>query len=183
MTIEHIEDRFRTLGPYPQEKLIRDLKTTVDDINARIDAINDATSLIVNRSKFSAGGAAAIINANDTVIFSDVRVNVGNHYNPVNGLFTVPVSGIYEFFCQLLSNNTTQLEARLVVNGVINAAAATHISIATGMTDNWGQGVLHGMLTLTAGDIVKIISQTVGGVYPDSASAYHYNWFMGSQIA
>lgn len=43
---EKLEDRFKTLGPYDQKELIRDLKTLVEDLNARIASIDsDKASL------------------------------------------------------------------------------------------------------------------------------------------
>lgn len=52
---------------------------------------------------FSARVSATIPNVtgdgtNYTIIFDDDTINIGSHYNPITGIFTAPVTGLYTFY-------------------------------------------------------------------------------------
>ena len=42
-------------------------------------------------------------------MFNDVRLNEGGHYNSSTGIYTVPVTGIYQFFAFITANPEANL--------------------------------------------------------------------------
>ena len=47
----------------------------------------------------------AEITSTSAIVFEDVYVNIGSHYNPANGRFTAPVAGTYHFSANFLKRN------------------------------------------------------------------------------
>ena len=65
-----------------------------------------------------------------TVIFDDLKANVGWHYTPSTGKFTCPVTAHYAFYTTLHRDHTREydLKADVVKNGspIIQAISALH---------------------------------------------------------
>jgi hypothetical protein len=60
----------------------------------------------------------AIYTTNQTpVVWDQVNLNNGNHYNTTNGRFTAPVTGMYHFTCTIQARNTGAKQAYFRVNG------------------------------------------------------------------
>lgn len=51
-------------------------------------------------------------------MFPEVITNVGNAYNPSNGVFTAPIGGDYVFFVNVQSYDTNSVYVDIVMNGV-----------------------------------------------------------------
>ena len=65
----------------------------------------------------------------DVIFFPYIHTNIGNHYDPSNGAFTCPYTGLYEFHVNVMSQVGYQCEASLVVaNEVIVTAWAEESS-------------------------------------------------------
>ncbi|XP_043920428.1 multimerin-2-like [Protopterus annectens] len=47
---------------------------------------------------FFASCTTALSNSVNTIRFNNVFLNIGQSYNPVTGIFTCPISGVYQFF-------------------------------------------------------------------------------------
>jgi hypothetical protein len=61
------------------------------------------------------------LGAHQAVEFDNVRVNSGNVYDKLHGLFTAPRSGLYVFSWTILTHQATYEYTELVVNGVFYA--------------------------------------------------------------
>jgi len=55
------------------------------------------SAVIAFACKKNLPSAAADNSTNDTIVFNQVQLNIGNAYNSSNGRFTAPVAGIYSF--------------------------------------------------------------------------------------
>jgi hypothetical protein len=56
--------------------------------------------------------------AGETIVFTDMVLNLGESYNTDTGVFTVPLGGIYLFTVQLCVYNNKQINYGLVVDNV-----------------------------------------------------------------
>ena len=52
-----------------------------------------------------------------TLVFPKVITNVGNGYNPSDGVFTAPRAGVYVFFVNVQSYSTNNIYVDIVLNG------------------------------------------------------------------
>ena len=55
-----------------------------------------------------------------TLVMDHVHTNIGNGYNPVDGIFTVPESGLYDFQATIMtypSNGVRKVYAEMVLGG------------------------------------------------------------------
>ncbi|XP_078322164.1 uncharacterized protein LOC144621963 [Crassostrea virginica] len=54
---------------------------------------------------------------NGRIVFGTVDLNEGKSYNPSNGIFSAPASGVYVFDCTILTQQGKAAYTSLVVNG------------------------------------------------------------------
>jgi|11BtaG_2_1085332.scaffolds.fasta_scaffold11240_4 hypothetical protein len=54
---------------------------------------------------FEAGRSAGHVSATNVVLWDDVSINIGSHYDASTGRFTAPTDGIYEFHWGGIKNN------------------------------------------------------------------------------
>ena len=54
----------------------------------------------------------------DPIVFNYPVHNVGGHYDPTTGIYTVPIDGIYEFFFHIYGYEDTSIGAFLVVDDI-----------------------------------------------------------------
>ena len=55
---------------------------------------------------FEAARSAGHVSATNVVLWDDVSINIGSHYDSSTGRFTAPTDGIYEFHWGGIKNNT-----------------------------------------------------------------------------
>nr|XP_022294885.1 complement C1q-like protein 4 [Crassostrea virginica] len=83
-----------------------------------------------------------------TLVFPKVITNVGNGYNPSDGVFTAPRAGVYVFFVNVQSYGSQIIFADIVLNGAIKVKI-----LATG---NYNAGPNLAVLSLQTGDRVWV---------------------------
>ena len=113
---------------------------------------------------------------NTPFLFTGIAVNRGGHYNPANGLFTAPVSGVYQFLARLQCGfNGGYTYIWLYKNGaVVGVEGHTNMNGVT----QWQDVSVLQQLTLSAGDTVGIINGS-GATSGVSASGGFCGFLLG----
>jgi hypothetical protein len=117
--------------------------------------------------------------AGDTIVFTDIVLNLGDSYNTDTGVFTVPLGGIYLFTVQLCIYNNKQINYGLVVDGVYMDLAKYH--------DNSGSVCCYKLTTtisVKSGNKVwvKVISRSGSGQILHHSDTYYWTSFSGVLI-
>lgn len=106
-----------------------------------------------------------------TINFDTVQLNLGNGYHNVNGVFTVPKSGIYIFSANLMFDDTNSNDAfaAIVKNGVEIASLYSR-----GADHLWDQGSQTVIVQANQTDEVYVRTKSFLNirVYPDNASTF-----------
>ncbi|XP_045206773.2 complement C1q-like protein 2 [Mercenaria mercenaria] len=89
--------------------------------------------------------------AHQNIVFDHVETNTGNGYNPHNGVFTAPVSGLYLFYTSVLADNNREVWCQVVVNGKNKGSA-----YARGTDGRHDQGSQAIIVQLQQGDDVAV---------------------------
>jgi hypothetical protein len=138
--------------------------------------------LFPNKPAFSASRDAGHVTVGNFIVFDDVRVNIGSHYNASDGKFTAPVAGNYAFFFYAMSNhslNNVNIAVEFWKNGSYLGDASP---LGRQSSDySFGQISGHIMLTLAASDYIQV--KNAGGT--DStlyATGNAHNEFSGFLI-
>ena len=110
---------------------------------------------------FSGDGS---VSGDETFIFSNARVNVGSHYNASTGIFTAPVTGLYQinYFLNPSSSNVTAryFRAKLIKTsgGTDTVIYNAHCTINNPAGDaDYNIVSASGVVSLTANDTLKVV--------------------------
>ncbi|KAL3832059.1 hypothetical protein ACJMK2_023738 [Sinanodonta woodiana] len=71
-----------------------------------------------------------------TVIFDNLYANVGNAYNPHNGIFRAPVAGLYIILFTVAAEGARTPDIEIVVDGSVLCRAVVTPDIYTGSSCN-----------------------------------------------
>jgi hypothetical protein len=114
------------------------------------------------------------INSTAAIVFEDVYVNIGSHYNPANGRFTAPVAGTYHFSANFLKRSGSGrllFHKNDVYYGSGNSQAFTSVNetmLAASI-----------IITLAAGDYINVIASIdAGDMYGDTNSHNGFSGFL-----
>ena len=106
---------------------------------------------------------------NQIVLFDEVTVNVGSHFNNTTGIFTVPVAGVYHVFYHLgkKAANGKYIQAGLYLTG--------SDSTTLGYITQWsGQDGSYGMYDTTGATV--IVNASVNQQFALTLNQTNTNW-------
>ena len=63
-------------------------------------------------------GAERVTHVSDPIVFSESRLNPGDHYDDTTGIYTNPIDGIYEFYVNVRAQPDSDFGSYLIVDGV-----------------------------------------------------------------
>jgi hypothetical protein len=110
------------------------------------------------------------------IVFANIDINRGNHYNTSNGIFTAPTAGAYYFITQAhLGNNTGYATIRILQNAGIVSNSWSGNTADSG----WNSLSASVILNLAANDTVRVQMETTK---PTNYIAETYWKFMGYLI-
>ena len=95
-----------------------------------------------------------------TLVFPKVITNVGNGYNPSDGVFTAPRAGVYVFFVNVQSYGSQSIYVDIVLNG------ATKVRTMAITSNDAGPNLA--VLSLQTGDRVWVKYYAGQGYYTHS---------------
>ena len=88
-----------------------------------------------------------------TLVFPKVITNVGNGYNPSDGVFTAPRAGVYVFFVNVQGYSTQSIYVDIVLNGSTKVRTTAHCG---DRRDYYEAGPNLAVLSLQTGDRVWV---------------------------
>ena len=110
--------------------------------------VGEATGVVAFLAKIA--GFAGSPSEHTTIPFDVVDLNIGNSYDPATGVFTPPVSGVYDVSYEVLAAGacgTENICVQLEVNGAI-----IHMSCS----EVYSSGGASVVVQLSAGDAVTV---------------------------
>ena len=137
----------------------------------RIDASGRVT--MPYQPAFDAGLTSGNVTTG-TILFNNVRLNIGNHYSSSTGRFTAPISGLYEFYWGGIKNATTAVTRAVLYR---NGAGVRENRLAEGIS--YTNACWKMLIELNASDYVEI-QITAGDFY--GSTDYYGNAFGGRLI-
>ena len=111
---------------------------------------------------------------NEIIKFDSVRTNIGGHYSPITGVFTVPIPGLYMLSTTVMSTKGKSIHCALWVNNVMYERA---------YGTNYSTGSLNTVLQLEKGDRVYIKKDSKYSNSAEHMLGTYYSMFSGYLIA
>jgi hypothetical protein len=114
------------------------------------------------------------------IVYNEVSVNRGSHYNSSSGRFTAPVTGLYYFSMKNLQNNTSSvIRFYFVKNGTVLGSGSlldgAWQSRFENSTGNYKEQQTSSIIQMNAGDYITV-RQIAGSASIDSSG---YSTFLG----
>ena len=102
------------------------------------------------------------------MVFPNVITNVGNGYNPSDGVFTAPRAGVYVFFVNVQSYNGKPIYVDIVMNGSRKVKTMAYESSSS--KSNAGPNLA--VLSLQTGDRVWVNHYAGTGYYDNPITTF-----------
>lgn len=116
-----------------------------------------------------------------TLVFPVVITNLGNGYDPNNGVFTAPTAGTYVFFVNIISYSTKTVSVKIILNG-----GSKVVSLAeSGSSNPNNSGSNLAVLTLQKADRVWVsYNYGIGyyGGHPTTSFSGFLIWFITTAV-
>ena len=150
------------------------VNTIQDATNSNTAMSIDSTGRILTpaRPAFNVWYSGSNLASTATIVWNNVEINVGSHYDTSNGRFTAPITGIYFFSWFAVSTSGTEFGTRLAIDGSVSSHVWTFSNAASG--DNQFESASGStMLSLSASQYVTI---TCSNGTMLGAANYHNNF-------
>lgn len=110
------------------------------------------------------------------VILDDAIHNIGYHYNPTNGIFTAPYTGVYLFAVQIFvsENQANRVIVDLAKNNEPISRMAFYSSPLSGVSDSTTV-----VVSLKAQDKIQVLGRELAG---QSVLGSYHTFFTGSLL-
>ena len=172
--------------------------TSILKVSEIQDPTNSNTALTIDANGVVSSSSQPIFFAYKTIVYNAnvaggaeltydaVDVNVGSHYNNLNGRFLAPKTGIYEFgYNSIASNAATTYRYDIRLNGSAFSGGAYQLRLdQVASSGEYASNAEYcAYINLTAGDYVSVWVQSDSGVtslYNDPS--YRYMYFRGRFI-
>lgn len=113
------------------------------------------------------------LSAKEIIKFNKVLTNIRNGYNPSTGIFTVPISGVYQFSSVIMSQSGKKIIATLYLND-------TRVSSVYIKSIAYQTGALSMVLDVKKGDQITMKSYSSYSIHSD---IMNYSTFSGHMIS
>ena len=123
------------------------------------------------------------VTPSNPVVFDVVRLDSGENYNPATGIYTVPISGIYEFHAQIYVDNDEDLTWAFYIN-VDGTRIRDSAHAASTATYDYTSSTATVILNLTQGQQVSVTLYELiplYGAHTDKDNRMN-SWFSGRLI-
>jgi hypothetical protein len=111
---------------------------------------------------------------NEIFKFDSIKTNIGGHYSPKTGVFTVPRPGLYMLSATVMSTRGKSLSCDFLVNDVMSGRL---------FGINFSTGSLNTVLQLKKGDRVYIKKSSKKSTASEYLYGEHWSMFSGYLIA
>eukprot|EP00105_Crassostrea_gigas_P014360 XP_011430983.1 PREDICTED: uncharacterized protein LOC105330775 [Crassostrea gigas] len=158
-TVTKFETQFKT-SEYDRLKL----SSTVSSLEVAQMNMSKSKCDVSRKVGFSASSNAYDINwSSGALVFPVVITNIGNGYNPSNGVFTAPIAGVYVFFVNVQGYYTQNVYADIVQSG----STKVRTMAVSDSQDRYDAGTNLAVLTLQKGERVWVRNHSGKGYYND----------------
>lgn len=110
------------------------------------------------------GANDGFYNEEKTVMFQNILYAVGGGYDKTTGVFTVPRSGLYIIFCNIIADHQGRFWAKLMINGIAKAGVMAYIYYGSSL-DAYHTGSNLIVQHLQVNDRVWMQTVTSGNLY------------------
>ena len=157
-----------------------DLKFSVDGATGAVRKPKNPVFIAYRTNSYNTTTSAAVL------VYNDEKIDIGGNYNPTNGRFTAPVTGLYEFaYAAIASNTQTVYRYDLRVNGALpyNPLILELRIDQNNQTAYGTNGEYVCYVNMTAGQYAQVYvhsDSAVNNVY--GSTSYGYTYFRGRLI-
>ena len=157
-----------------------DLKFSVDGATGAVRKPKNPVFIAYRVNSYNTTTSAAVL------VYDSEQMDVGGNYNPSNGRFTAPVTGLYEFaYAAIAANTQTVYRYDLRVNGALPySPLILELRIDQNNQTAYGtNGEYVCYVNMTAGQYAQVYvhsDSAVNNVY--GSSSYGYTYFRGRLI-
>ena len=157
-----------------------DLKFSVDGATGAVRKPKNPVFIAYRVNQYNSTTTPTVL------VYDSEQIDIGGNYNPTNGRFTAPVTGLYEFaYAAIASNTQTVYRYDLRVNGALPYSPLI-LELRIDQTNHSAYGT-NGeyvcYVNMTAGQYAQVYvhsDNTVNNVY--GSSSYGYTYFRGRLI-